>query len=94
MPDRTLTITASAPSFRRARDAKAIPIVGSSILCAFGVVEKETPTAHPSGIATGEVYCGCGEGVLGERGLGSYGVPIAHEVVAVGKQAVSTELSC
>jgi hypothetical protein len=30
-------------------------------------VEKETPTVHPSGIATGEVYCGCGEGVLGER---------------------------
>lgn len=55
---------------------------------------KETPTVHPSGIATGEVYGGCGEGVLGAGGLGSYGVPIAHEAAAVGKRAVSTELSC
>lgn len=94
MPDRTLTITASAPSFRRARDAKAIPIVGSSILCAFGVIEKETPTVHPSGIATGEVYRRCGEGILGDGGLGSYGVPITQKAAAVGKLAVSTELSC
>lgn len=95
-PDRTLTITLRAPSLTSPRAANVTPRKGRKgiwWLLSGWRWKKKHPRFIPLALLPERCTVGVGKECW-ERGLGFYGVPLTYEAVAVGKQVVSTELSC